>query len=165
MRRLTIAVVLIAIVPGIAHANMVWPAIYLEARLMTWWAIAGGLLIEYLFLRKLFRMSTKKALYADVGINAASAALGIILIPLEGIAWELVPGMMLYNLNVGTFNPITWAATFLFAILINTKVETSVLKKCFKEQVGKRGFWGLACANALSVSAAFGSLWFFPFHP
>ncbi len=148
---------LMAAVP--ARADVVWPALFLETRLVTWWAISAGLVAEYLFIRHLFGFGIKKSLLADVSINAASTLLGILLIPIAGIAWEFFPGIILYKVfNVGTFNPGTWVATFLMAVAINAALESLVIRWVFKTKVGKRGFWGLFLANAISVGIAFGSL-------
>jgi uncharacterized membrane protein SirB2 len=92
-------------------------------------------------------------------MNAASSLLGVFLIPLAGGAWEFFPGIMLYKVfNIGTFNPGTWLATFLFAVFINSALETAVLRYAFKQKPFKRFFWWLALANTISVGIAFGSL-------
>jgi hypothetical protein len=77
------------LIPSIAYANVVWPALYLETRLFSWWAISVGLLVEYLFIRRVFGLSPKKALLADVIANVVSAVAGIFLIPVAGILWEI----------------------------------------------------------------------------
>ena len=92
-------------------------------------------------------------------MNFASTLLGILLIPIAGLAWEFFPGSVLYRIfDVGTFNPGTWVMTFLFAVAINAALESLVIRWAFKTKLGKRGFWGLVVANAVSVGLAFGSL-------
>ncbi|MEW6563351.1 MAG: hypothetical protein AB1400_09000 [Pseudomonadota bacterium] len=92
-----------------AQADVVWPALYLETRLFSWWAIGLGLMAEFFFIWKVFSLSPKQALLADIAANTASALLGVLLIPLAGIVWEVFPGLAFYHLfNMGTFNPITW---------------------------------------------------------
>ena len=147
-----------------ASADVVWPALYLETRLVTWWTVSIGLLVEFLVVWRAFGLSTKKALLVDFTAKAASVLLDIILIPLAaGIAWEIFPGLVFYKVfKVGTFNPATWTVTNLFAVAINTGLEWAVIQKVFKLPIGKRGFWIMAAANAVSVSVAFGSLFVFP---
>jgi hypothetical protein len=146
-----------------AQADVVWPALYLETRLFSWWAIGLGLLVEFFFIWKVFSLPPKQALLADIAGNTASALLGIVLIPLAGIAWEVFPGLAFYHLlNMGTFNPITWGATFVFACLINALLENYVLKKFFELPFTKKTFAWLTLANAFSVGIAFGSLWWKP---
>lgn len=160
--------ILFLLVPTLAYANMVWPALYLETRLFSWWAISVGLLIEYLFVRKFLGAAGKQALLATVAANAASAVLGIVLIPLAGVAWEIFPGLLFYELlNMGTFNPITWVATFLLACAVNVAIEGLVYKKAFKLGFlykSKLFFWFML-ANAASVGVAMVSLVINPVQP
>ena len=140
-------------------ANVVWPALLLQNRLVTWWAIALGLIIEYFLVWKLTDFDYKKSLIVDVAMNAASALLGIVLIPLAGFLWEFFPGILLLKfLQLSTFNPITWFATFILATAINAAVETGVIVKLFKAPIGKIGFWWLCMGNALTVGIALVSL-------
>jgi hypothetical protein len=142
---------------------MVWPALYLETRLFSWWAIVLGLLVEFVAIRWIFRVPASRAVRADLGANAASALLGIPLVPLAGVLWELFPASLYMSLlGWGTFNPVTWGATFALACLINAAVEGFVLRRYFGLPVGRRQFWWLVAANAISVGAAFASLFLFP---
>lgn len=145
------------------YADVVWPALYLETRLFSWWTIGLGLVVEFFFIWKVFALSPIRALVADLSANAASTLLGAILIPLAGIAWEIFPGLAFYQLlNMGTFNPVTWGATFIFACLINAWLENLVLKNFFKLPFTRKTFSWLSVANAFSVGIAFGSLWWKP---
>ena len=144
-------------------ADVVWPALFLESRLFSWWAIGLGLVVELFFVRWLTALDWRKSIIANLTMNAASSLLGIVLIPLMGIVWEFVPGIVLYRVfDVGTFNPGTWVATFLMAVFINAGLESLVLRLIFKQKVGKRVFWWLSIANSLSVGLAFGSIFVHP---
>lgn len=157
----SIFIVFALLLPTVAYANMVWPALYLEVHLFSWWAISAGLLIEYVFVRKLLCADTKQAMLATVVANVVSAALGIVLIPLAGIAWEVIAGLLLYNLlNMGSFNPITWFATFMLACAVNVAVEGLVYKKAFKLGFFYKSklFFLFMAANAASVGVAMVSL-------
>jgi hypothetical protein len=151
-----------ALIPAIAHADMVWPALYLVSRLVTWWAVVAGLLIEYIVIRVAFKLPPKKAVFADLAANAASSIVGSLLIAIAGIAWEFGPGLAMYHLlNVGTFNPVTWAATIAMGALINAGIEMAVLR-AFQVPATKRTFLVLTLANALTVGIAFGSMFIVP---
>ncbi|MFT5593924.1 MAG: hypothetical protein ACI8SR_002311 [Oceanicoccus sp.] len=166
MRRITIWMLLMF--PVVVHANVVWPALYLETRLFSWWAISVGLLVEYLFVRKLFQVTPQKALLATITANVASAILGILLIPLAGIAWEVFPGLLFYHvLKMGTFNPVTWCATFLIACAVNVALEGLVYKKIFKFSFlfKSRMFLWFMLANTASVGVATASLIINPVQP
>lgn len=166
MRRSLIFILLL--LPTAAYANVVWPALYLETRLFSWWAISIGLLVEFFFIKWLFNLPSKKASIATVSANAVSAVAGVILIPLAGIAWEIFPGSVIYwAFSVGTFNPATWGATFVLGCLVNARIEGVVYKKWFYSQFRfkSKAFLWLLVANSLSVGAAFISLWLKPVSP
>jgi hypothetical protein len=145
-------------------ADVIWPALLLEKRMFTWWAILAGLVVEYCFVRRLTDLSFLRVIMADLAMNAVSSLLGIFLIPIAGVIWELFPGSILYKIfQIGTFNPGTWIATILMAATINACLERWVLRKFFKQPFpGRRGFWLLFLANLISVAMAFGSLLYSP---
>ncbi len=146
------------------YADVVWPALVLEQRLISVVPITAGLVVEWLALWfGGFGLSWKRAAVVDVVMNAVSSALGIVLIPALGFGWEVFPGAMLYKVfNVGTFNPGTWAATFVIAVFATTAIEAAVVQWGFKVPLGRRRFWILCAANCVSVAIAFASLWIRP---
>lgn len=147
-------------------ADVVWPALFLTGRLMAFWVIGIGLLVELFFVRWLTGFAWGKALLADILMNAASSLLGLLLIPLAGLAWESSAGIVMYRaFNIGTFNPITWAATFLAAVCINSALETAVLRYGFKQRPFSRFFCWLSLANAISVGIALVSVLLHPPRP
>ena len=150
---------LVLLASSAAQADVVWPALYLETRLFSWWAIAVGLVAEYIFIRWVFQLSVRRAAIATTVANGVSAVVGVPLIPLAGIAWEFFPGSIYMRaFNWGTFNPVTWAATFVIACLVNTVVEAAVYKLGFKLPVRRREFWWVFVANSVSVGLAFATL-------
>ncbi|MDO6388462.1 hypothetical protein [Uliginosibacterium sp. 31-12] len=152
--------------PALAYADVVWPALYLETRLFSWWAISIGLIAEVIFVKWLFAIPMKRAAIVTTVANAASSVAGILLIPLAGIAWEFFPGLLYMKaLNWGTFNPITWLATFVLACLVNTAIESFVYRKAYQFPIKRREFGWIFIANAVSVGVAFGSLFVVPIQP
>ena len=145
-------------------ADVVWPALLLEGRMLTWWAILAGLIVEYFFVRGITDLSLSRAAWADIAMNALSAMLGVLLIPIAGLIWEIFPGIVIYKIfNIGTFNPGTWIATILMAAAINTYIERFALRRFFKQPVvGRRCFWMLFLANAISITLAVASLFCYP---
>jgi hypothetical protein len=144
-------------------ANVIWPAAFLANRLLSVWIISAGLLVEYFFVWRVTPLGAWRSIVADVAMNAASTVLGIILIPLAGIAWEFFPGQFIYEwLKVGTFNPGTWAMTFCMAVLINGALEVGVLRIVFQQPTDAGLFWWLCLANAVSVGIAMGSFLIYP---
>lgn len=162
-----IKIFFILLIPTILLANVVWPALYLETRLFSWWAISFGLIIEYFFIKQIFNLESKYTLKAVLVANIISAILGIILIPLGGLIWEIFPGLIFYHFfELGTFNPITWGGTFLLASFINAIVEGLAYEKIFKIELllKSRKFLYLFLINMLSASLAFISIWIYPIH-
>lgn len=153
MRR-TLAVLLLA-VPTLAMANMVWPALYLTGGLYTWWVIAIGLAIEFIAIRRLFMLSPSKAALVDISANAVSALLGVVLIPLSGVIYELFPGLLInWAFSWGTFNPVAWLATVLLAAAVNLFVEGQVMKRIFRLTLSRRTKLVLYATNLATVTLA-----------
>jgi hypothetical protein len=145
---------------------MVWPALLLEQKLLSVPVIASGLLVEALVLRFWFAMNWKRAFTASVVVNAISTVLGVLLIPLAGVGWEIFPGLVLYKvLDVGTFNPFTWSATYLLALGINTSIEVICLRRLFGVVAGNRTWLWWTLANAVTVGLAIVSLAIQPIVP
>ena len=135
-----------------------------EGRNLTWWSIVFGLVVEFFFVRIITKANIWKSFFINLVMNGISTVLGVILIPVLGFIWEIFPGLLLYKLfNIGTYNPFTWGATFLFAVFANGFIEYEVIRWMFKMKIGKRGFWLLIGANAINVSLAFASIWFKPY--
>lgn len=120
-------------ISSLAHADVVWPALYLETRLFSWWAITFGLVVEYFFVRTIFNLPIKKATIATFTANFVSSLVGLLAIPIASIFLEISPGIVIHKLfNIGTFNPFTWGATFVIACLINSLIESAIYIKVFK---------------------------------
>lgn len=51
------------------YADVVWPEVYLEERILSFWPITFGLLVEYLFVRKLTGFGILKSIKVDVFMN------------------------------------------------------------------------------------------------
>jgi hypothetical protein len=140
-----------------AYADIIWPSFILEQHLLSIYPIILGLIVEYLFLRYYFKMNIKRAILADLAMNAASVCIGIILIPLSGLAWGYFPGLIFGNL-FGMRNMEEWIVTFLMATFINAGIESFVVQRGFKVTVGVKGFIILSVANAISVGIAMASI-------
>jgi hypothetical protein len=122
--------------------------------------------VELPFVRFLTGFSWPRAIIANLAMNAASTAVGILLIPISGIAWEYMAYLAVYRYwKVGTFNPVSWLATFLLAVALNAIIEQSVLRWGFRQRLGVRGFAWLSVANALSVGLALWSVFQNPPRP
>ena len=100
---------------------------------------------------------------ATVAANTISSVVGVLLIPIAGILWEIFPGSIyMHLLKWGTFNPITWAATFVLGCLINKGIESLVYINIFKLLVQRQELFWIFIANAVSVGLAFVTLFVVP---
>jgi hypothetical protein len=140
-------------------ADVVWPSLFLEGRLLAWWIIAAGLLIEFGFVLWLTRASLSRASAMTLLMNMISTGIGFFGIPLSGIAWELIASISINPFfHWGTFNPVTWLVSCVLAALLNTVVETASLRLIFKISWTKRLFGCLFLANMITVGMAMTSI-------
>ena len=140
-------------------ADVVWPALYLSDRLVAWYVIGAGLLVEYWFIRKATTLNWSEAIFADICSNGVSTLLGIVLIPTLGLLWEISAGGVINILfDTGTFNIGTWIGTVLLAALANATIESAVLVYGFKQKWQRRLVLWMFLANVISVGLAFASL-------
>jgi hypothetical protein len=91
-------------------ADVAWPSLYLESKLLSIVPITAGLIAEWLVLRYAFGLGWKKSLEVDFGMNVISTLAGLFLIPLTGV----------FGVFLG---PAIWIYTFLIAVLITTGIE------------------------------------------
>src|SRR5437870_683942 len=92
---------------GSLFGDFVWPALLLEVRLLTWYSVILGLAVEAVVLRCCLGFSWSQALKADLIMNAVSAAIGYIALPLAGLAWAFSIDRVLYEVfHWGSFHPI-----------------------------------------------------------
>ena len=146
------------ILGALPTGNIVWPALLLEDKLLTWWIILAGLLLEFIFVWKGLKCRAAKAVLATCTANLFSTLAGMLLIPLSGILIEVIlhiPHQLINSSFFMTFGLLAWIGTFILATLVNVTLEGWIYK-LFKlpfYYFGKT-FWYFAFANALSVAMA-----------
>jgi len=145
-------------------ADLVWPALALEQRMLSILPIVAGLIVEWLALwLGGFGLKWNKAALVDVVMNATSALIGIFLIPALGMGWEYGPGQVVDRLiPIGMTFQIDWLAVYVIAVAVTTAIEASVVRWGFKIPLGLRRFSILLGANAVSVGFAFVSVMLHP---
>ena len=155
-RVLLSALGLVVVSPSAAAADVVWPAYYLAAGLVFTHAVVIGLVVEWPFVRLVTGRSWRGSILPTLFVNLVSALLGGVLIAIAGIVWEVSGGLLVRWLlpGSGTFNPVTWTATAILAVLINSLVEAHVLRVGYSVGNWQRSFRWLAAANSASVALA-----------
>jgi len=145
-----------------ANADVIWPALIFEARLLSLPAILAGLAVEWVIYYFGMRLSWKETTVIDVAANGVSTLVGVLAIPIAGIVLELFPGIIFDKLfQTGTFATINWIFTYVVAVLITAYVELFVINRLFKHPRSRRNKLVVLGANATSVGLAFVSVFVF----
>jgi hypothetical protein len=136
-------------------ADVVWPAMFLSTRMAAWWCVLVSLIIEGLALWRFARVGVVKSITASLVMNAVSAFIGTLLLPLIGVRLESLADTT-YNawLDLGTFNPITYCTTWLGATLLTTAIECFVLWLVFLMPWKRRWVAVVLGVNAVTVAMA-----------
>ena len=134
-------------IPLIASANVVWPSLYILSQVYCWYVIVLGLVVEFFAVKFYGKASWGKSAVIVAVMNAVSALVGWILIPISGILTEI----LLLPFDQGTFHLWHWIVDYVFVALVNTCIEGLSMKWIFKYSF-KRVFWWLFTANAVSVA-------------
>ncbi|MDE6207948.1 MAG: hypothetical protein K2M55_09080 [Muribaculaceae bacterium] len=133
-------------IPFAASANMIWPSIFLVELFYAWYIILIGLIIEIIAAHIFLKTDWKKSVITMVVTNLVSAILGLLLIPISGLAVEL----LFLPFGGGTFDATHWVMDFICMVLGNTCVEGWALMSFFKYPF-KSNFPWLLGANFVSV--------------
>ncbi len=134
-------------IPLIASANVVWPSLYILSQVYCWYVIVLGLVVEFFAVKFYGKASWGKSAVIVAVMNAVSALVGWILIPISGILTEI----LLLPFDQGTFHLSHWIVDYVFVALVNTCIEGLSMKWIFKYSF-KRVLWWLFTANAVSVA-------------
>lgn len=133
-------------------ADVVWPALYLVDRLAAWWSIGIGLVVEYLILNRLLRLSRARSAVVTVVMNGLSSLVGWRLLTWWGWYWAHATDQEFG----GTFNSVTWAATCALACFVSTLVELPIAFMATRQNSpSKRLLPSLLLANIASVGIAY----------
>jgi hypothetical protein len=153
-KKISIGLALLCI-PLVASANLTWPALYVSEGIRAWWVIAAGLVVEWVAIKWLFRLSIWRTTLVDVAANAVSALLGLVLIPVAGIVYEYVLGSILHwAFSWNTFSHVGWVVNAVLAATVNVAIELLVMRSLFKLPLSRRAKWVLFAANLVTALMA-----------
>lgn len=143
-------------------ANIVWPSLVLTDRLLCWWIVAIGLLVEFACLFWLTQASATKAAAMTLTMNLISALIGIVAIPLSGVLWAPIAAVVDPVFGWGMFNPLAWVMSALLAALVNAIIETASLRIVFKVSWTGKVFGWVFLANMVTAGLAFATIYLDP---
>ncbi len=127
-------------------ANVIWPAVYVSARLYSPYIIIAGLATEFLFIKFSAKQTFAKSALISLVMNAVSAVIGYFALPLIGFVVEILLSVM----STATFHPTHWAVAYILGLAFNVLIEGATIKLIFKMPFKKNRIW-LIIANAISV--------------
>jgi len=140
-----------------AHADVIWPALYVVSGASKPIVIIAGLITEILFVKHFTSTGWKTTILVSVIMNLLTAVIGLFIIPYGGLWIEF-----LFH-NTCTFHWSHWLATYLLVTIFNTLIEGLFIKLTLKQEL-KKTFWWLFAANALSVAYCAAYIAIVPIH-
>lgn len=146
-----------------ASAAGAWPAVYLETRLFSLWAIGISLLAGTVFVRWCLHAAWGRAGLASLAANLVSVASGILLLPLAGMLFGILAAWTFERwFGWGAFNPVNWVVTLLLAVFISAGLQWAIYRLIFRFHFHAREYLYLLAANAVPVLLAFASQYLVP---
>lgn len=138
--------------PSGATANVAWPALLLEERLVAIPTIMLGVLLESVTLRWLFLLPWSRAIFVSAAVNAASSVVGLFAIPVSGL---FVAVMTAGIVGVEVFSPLGWIVTLIGAATVSAGIEGYVLGRYFSLPFSRACWLVWWVANLLTTYFAF----------
>jgi hypothetical protein len=114
---------------SVAHADVVWPALYVaSSHFRVWYVVILGLLLEAVVLRWRLLLDTKKALLISFIANAFSSTVGIFILAFGMLGWHFIVD----NFVEGTFASFNKIATIGLMLIGSTFLEVLVVRGLWK---------------------------------
>jgi len=136
--RLIFFTIAVAFIASVAHADVVWPALYVvDSHFRFWYVVVLGLLLEAGVLRWRLISDTRKALLVSFVANAFSATVGIYVLAFGMLGWHLIVD----NFVKGTFASFNKIAT----------IGLMLIGSIFLEMLVARGIWKYPLRQTLPV--------------
>ena len=137
-----------------ANADIVWPSMYVAVGARSLWSIIGGLIAEIGIVKYFLKVTWIKTIWLCVLMNFVSATVGSTIIFIGGIGVEflLTPFYVLFG--IGTFHWTHFVAAYIFAIIVNTLIESIITRLFTRDLKYREIFKCLFWANAVSIMIA-----------
>lgn len=139
-----------------AHADVVWPALYVaDSHYRFWYVVIIGLLLEAGVLRLRLIPSIKKAILVSLVVNAISATVGVYILAFCMLGWHLIVD----NFVQGTFAAFNKIATIVIMLVGSVFLETLAARAIWKYPL-RETFPALFLGNILSYGVVVADLYF-----
>jgi len=149
MKKLLSLSVLVILLPTIAFSDVAWPGLIVAGALVPW-TVVVGLAVEYQFIKHLFDIEDKRALWAVIVANAFSTFIGFFLISFFTILYGGIGDWS--ELSTTHHYYVQFASSFFTACIITVLLETPVYMFIFKLKVRAKEFSLIFLANSISVA-------------
>ncbi|MBC7792890.1 MAG: hypothetical protein H7Z43_04220 [Clostridia bacterium] len=146
----------VLLLPAIANAcELSWPSLMVEDTLFQWWwfVIPSLLVFKLLGVQLATHGGWRKSALTALQASAISTLVGLLMLPVAGLAWEYVVGQYINSYARHGYPIVTWCFTFVAAVVISALVDAEVVRRrgvTYRHALG----W-LALADTLTVAVSF----------
>ena len=148
LRKCTILLLFAFLLNSTAHADLVWPSVYIAAGMSSIPVILAELVVKILFVKYCTKIKWLEAVAVAFLMNLVTSVIGLYTNTFSGLFLELILNYVDYHSP--TFNWDHWILHYTTIIFINTLIEGDVVKLTLKLKL-KNTFWWLFLANTISV--------------
>lgn len=151
------AIIIFVTRASVAHADVVWPALYvIDSHSRFWYIVIGGLLLEASVLRWRLIPDVKKALFVSLIVNAFSSTVGIFILAFGMVGWHFIVD----NFVNGTFSSFNQIVTIGIMLFGSVFLETLIARGIWKYPLW-RTFPIFILGNIFSYGVIVADLYFF----
>lgn len=149
LRQIIILTTMMIIYPiTVAHANIIWPAIYVaSSHFRFWYVTVVGLTLEAFILKLWLIPDIKKAFFVSFVANFFSATIGIYLLVFGMVGWHLIVDIFV----LGSFNILNKIATIVLMTIGSIILESIIVKILWKYRLNQT-IYVFMIGNFLSYS-------------
>ena len=148
LRKCTLLLLFAFLLNSTAHADIVWPSLYIAEGMASLPVILAGLVVEIFFVKYCTKIKWLKAIAVAFLMNLVTSVIGLYTNTFSGLFLELI--LYYVGYHSPTFNWDHWILHYTTIIFINTLIEGVVVRLTLKLKL-KNTFWWLFLANTISV--------------
>lgn len=149
LKKCTLFLIFVILLNSTAHADIVWPSVYIAAGMASIPVILAGLVVEILFVKYFTKIKWLKATAVAFLMNLVSSLIGVFTNEFSGLLLELIL-YYVFGYDSPTFNWDHWMLHYTTIIFINTLIEGGIVRLTLKLKLTNTFLW-LFLANTISV--------------